>query len=157
MSWTETSHLWERRWAVGEVYMETGKPWCVIRGVWPGDPLSQPLEGFPDHTPQTTQQGFPVSIQHYGCGEESASQADTNRKRHINIKQVLLAKTASARKWFGPSLARLSSRKTRGKRIWETPGKDPGDRERPPGGPGGRESPRDKERIMLHIFGDPLF
>jgi hypothetical protein len=129
----------------------------VVWGVWPGNTLSQPCEGFPDHTPQTTQQGFPVSIQHYGCGEESASQADTNRKRHINIKQVLLAKTASARKWFGPSLARLSSRKTRGKRIWETPGKDPGDRERPPGGPGGRESPRDKERIMLHIFGDPLF
>ena len=62
MSWTETSHLWERRWAVGEVYMETGKPWCVIRGVWPGDPLSQPLEGFPDHTPQTTQQRCPVSL-----------------------------------------------------------------------------------------------
>ena len=56
-----------------------------------------------------------------------------------------------------PSIGRLSSRKTRGKRIWETPGKDPGDRERPPGGPGGRESPRDKERIMLHMFGDPLF
>jgi len=78
-------------------------------------------------------------------------------KENINIKQVLPAKTASARKWFGPSLARLSSRKTRGKRIWETPGKDPGDRERPPGGAGGRESPRDKERILLHIFGDPLF
>ena len=47
---------------MGEVYMETGKPWCVIRGVWPGDPLSQPLEGFPDHTPETTQQRCPVSL-----------------------------------------------------------------------------------------------
>ena len=47
---------------MGEVYMETGKPWCVIRGVWPGDPLSQPFEGFPDHTPQTTQQRCPVSL-----------------------------------------------------------------------------------------------
>ena len=129
----------------------------VVWGVWPGNTLSQPFEGFPDHTPQTTQQGFPVSIQHYGCGEESASQADTNRKRHINIKQVLLAKTASARKWFGPSLARLSSRKTRGKRIWETPRERPGGSGKTPGG--SRRSgvpPRQRNDNAAHFWRPPV-
>ena len=58
----ETSHLWEGGGLRGRSYIETGNPCCVVWGVWLGNPPSQPVEGSPGQTTQTTQQGFPVFV-----------------------------------------------------------------------------------------------
>ncbi len=46
----------------GTCHTKTGNPCCVVWVVWPGDPSTGCEGGFPSHTPQTTQHGFPVSI-----------------------------------------------------------------------------------------------